>query len=561
MRELIDDLFPHRRGDGKPAYRRHQFEVIRDTLSAFDDGVDDVIVEAPTGAGKTSVAVTVARVMTRGFGEARRRARALIDDGGDVDGAMEIMAHDQAHLITSRKMLQDAYLGDDPTIVLVKGKSNYECHRRPEDFEGHFSCEDGEHIHGQLCPAHDCPYRRVREDALWSPIALHNFEGFLYQVTMGGVFAPRGLLTIDEAHGCEDRIRNFLTIDLDESLFKSLGLEWARVPDVDDMSAVDAWAMGLLAGVCERIESLRGDLASDRRHIRTNADIRRVARAMRVIRRLELMQEKLDRFHNSRLLRRPATWVASVDGGRVSLEPVDAARFVPWSLFRFGERRLHLSATFLNARGAYTRSVNLKMSRIRHITVPSGFEAERRPLILRSAGRLGQVSWAQNFPRVVQRLREILRENRGIRGVIHCTSYDMGREIKRAMGREKRLLDYDQETREAIVGDFVAGFSVEDAVLLAVSMTEGFDFKYDLCRFQVLVRVPYLVPTRCVEARKKLDPRFYGWRTALTLVQTYGRGMRSADDWCRTYVLDERFTDFVDREGDQLPGWFTEAIR
>jgi Rad3-related DNA helicase len=51
------------------------------------------------------------------------------------------------------------------------------------------------------------------------------------------------------------------------------------------------------------------------------------------------------------------------------------------------------------------------------------------------------------------------------------------------------------------------------------------------------------------------------WRTCLTLVQTYGRGMRSADDYCNTYVLDDRFDRFVKVNKGQLPGWFLESIR
>jgi Rad3-related DNA helicase len=36
--------------------------------------------------------------------------------------------------------------------------------------------------------------------------------------------------------------------------------------------------------------------------------------------------------------------------------------------------------------------------------------------------------------------------------------------------------------------------------------------------------------------------------------------MRSAEDHCLTYILDDRFPSFVDRYRSLLPDWFLEAI-
>jgi len=122
-------------------------------------------------------------------------------------------------------------------------------------------------------------------------------------------------------------------------------------------------------------------------------------------------------------------------------------------------------------------------------------------------------------------------------------------------------VSYEKRTRDSVINRFMSGWEYPDGVLMAVALTEGYDFKNDLCRFQVMVRVPYPVPGKCMKARMEKDGRFYGWRTSLTLVQTYGRGVRSKTDYCKTYVLDSRFTDFVKREDDQLPYWFLEAIK
>lgn len=576
--DLIRDLFPHRTPDGQPSFRANQFEVIRDTLAAFDDpGVTDVVAELPTGAGKTSIAVTVARVMTRGF---RRdlvpAARATVKTG-DIESGLGMLADNQAHLITSMKMLQDAYLGDDRTIKLVKGKGNYECRRGGEGglatlgaiVSGRsvdFSCSEAEDMYGRICETR-CPYRRARDEARFAPIALHNFDSFLHQVTLGGAFTPRRLLTVDEAHNAEEKIRGFMTIVVEERSFRALGMDWTPLAS-EDLDAVTDWVKTLVSGLSTRARQLADDVAMLRGEgggrIKL-ADVERLKKSVGLSKLADLLLTRLNRFMGSRNVPegvRPATWVATNEhgGSQVTLEPVDAGRFVPQALMRYGEKRLHLSATFLDDTGAYTRSVKIRSVGTRRISVPSTFPVIRRPIVVENAGKLGSRDWDKNFPRAVASVRDILDRHPDVRGVLHCTSYDMAAAFKAELN-DKRLVSYTPKSRDSVIGAFMAQAGRRDSVLLAVALTEGYDFKHDLCRFQVITRVPFIVPDKCVKARSEKDPRFYGWRTALALVQTYGRGMRAADDYCVTYVLDGRFRDFVKRERELLPKWFLEAIK
>ena len=557
--ELIHRYFPHRDERGRPSFRPYQFEVIRDTLAAFDDdAVTDVVVEAPTGAGKTSIAVTVARVMTHDFPRALSRARDTDDD----QAAFEIMAPHQAHLITSMKMLQDAYLGDDPDIKLVKGKSNYVCDRgtgqKSMDGIQRLSCDDAEQMYGRLCE-HDCPYREARRAAQWAPIALHNFDSFLNQASLGQAFGPRRLLTLDEAHNGEEKLRNFMTIVMDRAMFEDLGLRWVEPVNIKDIKSVIEWARGRLVDVKSMNDVFESELSVLRRGRQGPLEIQRMAHIVRFQRRTSMIEQRLDRFCKSSTHKRPVLWVAHMDEGKMHLEPVDAGRFVPGALLRFGEKRLHMSATFLNGNGDYTRAVCLK--RATHITVPSTFPAANRRIVVKQAGNLKMGLWKTNLVNVIGRVKEILAENRDVRGVVHCTSYNMSRDLASHL-RDQRLLFYERETRDRVVNDFISGRAAKDAVLVAVALREGYDFKDDLCRFQIIVRVPYPVNNKrgWMQARIDKDRPFYFWRTSLSLVQTYGRGVRSASDWCQTYVLDQRFHSFVNAQRHQLPGWFLEAI-
>jgi Rad3-related DNA helicase len=56
------------------------------------------------------------------------------------------------------------------------------------------------------------------------------------------------------------------------------------------------------------------------------------------------------------------------------------------------------------------------------------------------------------------------------------------------------------------------------------------------------------------------DRGWYDWNTALRLVQTYGRSVRSETDSAVTYVLDSNFTSFVRAHRELFPTYFLEAL-
>jgi len=552
--ELVNKFFPHRDDNGRPSFRKHQRRVIIEILEALDDdSVTDVVAELPTGAGKTSIAVTVARIASMNFGKNLALAREIYKR--DQTEAQELLAGDQVHMITSMKLLQDAYLGDDKNISLMKGKTNYRCRKGG-------SCDEAESIFGAMCRK-GCRYKKAKKKAHLTPIALHNFDSFLYQATLGGGFVPRRLLTIDEAHNTEEKLRGFMTMVMDRDVFDEIGVGWNPPSSFSDIDAVVEWG----GNVFRELEQRSSELEAELKAIQSAGSLAgyEQARRIRPLARLTKISQdlatKVKRFYRSSTAKIPATWISEkIDSDAFVLKPVDVGRFVPNAIHKFGEKRLHLSATFLDDVGVYGRSVRIKEKSTRRISAPSTFPVESRLITMRPCGDLGARDWKKNFQKCVSEIKKIILENKGVRGVIHCTSYVMAEEISEAIG-DKRILPYERSSRADVVGRFLSGQVADDAVLLAVSLTEGYDFKYDLCRFQVMIRVPYIVPDKCVKKRSEKDGRFYGWRTALSLVQTYGRGTRAADDFCKTYILDSRFERFCRQESDQLPKWFKEAMR
>ena len=93
-------------------------------------------------------------------------------------------------------------------------------------------------------------------------------------------------------------------------------------------------------------------------------------------------------------------------------------------------------------------------------------------------------------------------------------------------------------------------------------MHEGIDLIGDLSRFQIICKVPYpnCFDDEQLARRVEIDRPYYTWLTALKLVQSYGRSVRSPTDTADTYILDESIYKFMDDARKMLPGWFKEAV-
>ena len=94
-------------------------------------------------------------------------------------------------------------------------------------------------------------------------------------------------------------------------------------------------------------------------------------------------------------------------------------------------------------------------------------------------------------------------------------------------------------------------------------MSEGVDLPYDKCRFQIIYKVPFpYLGDKQINLRQKRDKRWYAYKTVMTIMQAYGRGMRAEDDYCTTYVLDKDILMLFKSPlyRSLIPDFFKEAI-
>lgn len=503
-------------------YRKGQREAIAAARQAFKEGKRFVVIEAPTGSGKSAIAVTLAREAA------------------------------SAYLLTAQKLLQSQYVRDFPDLAQIKGRGNYPCLVAPTHAAA-APCIAGR----RFAQCDECPYFVAKEVAMAARMAIMNYAYYLAELNYSGGFGPRQLLVLDEAHNAEAALMSFVEVTISDPMLARVGLS-ERVPSVLEEAEYFDFAEEIMPALKERSRVLE-------QQFKQGTLFGEAAAAQ--LQSKQWLDNQLSRLMLLRHSREEddVEWVierrSGQDGSSITFKPVRVASFAEPLLFGFAERTLMLSATILDP-PTYLRSLGITTDQAAIIQVESDFPPENRPIVVRPAARLTRHHLEQDLPKLAQQVSELLKQHPDDKGLIHAHSYKIASYLYKALPkaqRERVVLHWDSNGRDEALEKHIA--SPYPTVLLTPSMTEGIDLYDELSRWQVICKIPYpYLGDPQVARRKDLDPAWYDWRTCLTVVQAYGRSVRSRDDFAVTYVLDADFPAFVKRQQRRLPGWFLEAI-
>lgn len=514
----ILDCFPFK------TLRDQQKEVLDEILEAYNSGYKYLLLEAPTGFGKSPVGVCVARYFQKG------------------------------HLVTATKQLQDQYQKDFPEIPSVKGRSNFTCLLKTRDGKA-LTCAQGRCVVGLRCELkNECPYYIQKETGFKAPITIYNYSYFLSEKLHVNDIPDRDFLLLDEAHTIESEISSAMSIQLTEKSLQGLVKDFV-IPDLGSMPSNWQPFLAKTAGM----------LLEFHEHLLRNDDFLYELQ-IAAVRCQQRLNENV--FLASEFDEHPDDWVIAGreedgKGGLKSIvfKPISVDRFAS-RIFESAERKLLMSATILD-KESLCRGLGICEDSARFIRVEeSSFPVEHRPIYVAQVAWLNRNTMNENLPSIVNAIDLIMDRYPLERGVIHTTSYqqaDFIREHLTAHNSSRILASKPDEDRSQLLSRHAKRKS---GVLLSPSLYLGVDLKDELSRFQIIVKVPYpdLSDTR-VKAKMEKDPRWYDWQTALRLVQTYGRSVRSKDDYADTYVLDSTFIPFLRHHSMLFPKWFTEALR
>lgn len=498
-----------------------QLQLVLDILDAFTQA-PYVVVEAPTGTGKSGVAMAVAKLLS-----------------------------DETIIVTGTKQLQRQYAEMFPsgygteTIREITGRANHQCLIEPKDTAETAICTVGGRC--EFKGTSDCDYYAQFQLTGQTPVL--NYSMWLAQINFAGRFKEPSLVICDEAHSLEEEIRKFATCWVGDAVLHELHLDKPL-----DMRGWIAWAGSTERTFRKEVQNIRSSNPEDVPEMTPGLVLQR-RRTLRLYATCQMLLTMPD----------PDAWVSIPLSTGTQFRPVWVNTLAGRFVFRHTPRALLMSGTILS-KEMYCADLGLDPAKVQFLRVPSVFPKSNRPLYYRPVGKV-KAADELSLQRLVESVDDILASYPDQKGLIHTGSYKVANYIRDHSKFPERLWGHDGKTRISALEAFK---SDPEGVLVSPSMTTGVDLPYDLCRFQIIAKLSFPdLGDPQVKKRMKLGPdgnpnpkgqSWYNWITACTLVQTYGRGMRAIDDSCDTYLLDGNWGWFKHTVKDMLPPWFREAI-
>lgn len=484
--------------------RPDQLETISEIVDAINQGYKYIVLEAGTGTGKSAIAATLSSI------------------------------YDSSYILTVTKQLQDQYLEDFSNLSLVKGRRNFQC-RRDLDL----SCDEGKCILGEdACenPNTDCDYFMQKFNALNSKTVISNYHYMFLELNYVGDFTKRELLICDEAHNIEntlmsqlklefaiDDLKDYLKFDVtDEILFELENGDY------------DTWLIFI-----QEIRSLY------EKELDKIKDVNKI----QILEKISFIKREIgncNRFIEN-ITYDPYSWVFDYDEDYeiIEFKPLKVDNYAKNTLLDYGEVCILMSATILDYK-FFSKCLGLGEDEVYAIRRKSPFDLNRNPIKSFDGFNLSHKTIKDNAPKTLSVVKEILDRHKNEKGIIHTVSGQCKDYLIYNLNDE-RLIEHNTQNRVEQFDKFKN--SSKPLVLISPSMNEGVDLPGDLCRFQIIYKLPYPdLADKQIRLRANADEDWYNYKTALSLIQTYGRGMRSEDDYCVTYFIDSRIREFVKNE-------------
>lgn len=520
--------------------RHNQLELISEILNAFESDKRYVILEAGTGTGKSAIAATLGQILQ------------------------------PAYILTMTKQLQRQY-SDEFGYAQVKGRNNFSC----LDSGSLNSCDQGtcQTIRTSdefACPygikienntkqkdlkkdentnfynipftfksSERCPYWNQKSIAIQEPVTLLNYDYAYLELNYVQHFQKRNIMILDEAHNIEDKIMHKLELNIyNKQLQKDINQIIPK--EMMSYSQIKDW-IAFLEAIFDSYNEINTTMLTKQKADRINHTKRKIKEITENIKK------------------EPENWVVDNESESVSFKPLKINNYAEKTLFQYADKILFMSATILD-KDLFCKWLGLNPEDVYYIKSESPFKKEYRPIHMKLVGSMAKRALWHTAPKTIPVVREIMDKHKDEKGLIHTNSYKCQKYITDHI-REQRILSHTPKNREKVLEKFEK--SKNPYVLVSPSMSEGVDLPYEKCQFQIIYKVPYpYLGDKQINERKNIDPQWYAYKTIMTLMQAYGRGMRAENDHCDTYILDKNIQNLLRNKMYRhlIPKFFREAI-
>ena len=547
---LIKKVFPYEK------IREIQKETIIDIVDNFLlENKKFIIMELPTGSGKSAIAMTVARILNFELGTTNT-------------------------FLTASKQLQEQYLRDFKELVNITNSIDYECalstvSGTPRDY--HYGDENCKVASNSLCKM-KCPY--LKESNIWKSsnfrVTNFHFFGHLEKVS-GEINQDDTFFNIyDEAHNLLGitislseinfkiftlkNLKNIIEKNLNEIKIKgyprdfnfNLINEIIKIVSTLYKSKNEDGLFEIKGNLKEEINKIYKNLFKETEEIKKFIDSlkeREISFDTEVFKMVSLL-EILNKNFN--ILSYGGQFFIEKDEeeNTIIIKPFNA-KTAQKLFFRKGNLHLFLSATIGDEK-IFTEELGIENYFFKRYD--SIFPKENRPIYYLPICNFTFRNRETSIENISEFLNNLLPQFKNKRGVIHTSSYSNCEDIfNKLNSNSKERVKIPLNTKE--LKETLRDKNYD--VLLSPILFEGADLKDDLAEFQVLTKIPFpSLGENYIKTKLKYNPKWYSYQTVLKIIQSYGRGVRHENDKCDFFILDSNF----EKVRKYLPEWIKEAI-
>ena len=532
--------------------RDSQREILDAVQQKLKSGYRKIILSAPTGTGKSAVAMTLAK------------------------------SYENSFVVTSSKNLQDQYINDFEMLVPVKGKSNFPCFKSMEqngiDLQEYdvamrqgFSCEKGEceeitkEGKRQNCKFKPriqafeektfqeiiCPYYEQKYSALLADHSVWNYHSYFQTVKYNrgtyGEYLNRNISIFDEAHSIEDQIIQFVGIEIIKKHIDECKIRIESY-DLSDIKMIIQLIRDIAEFYARKVKEIR-----ESRAYRENPDYNRIRKLDGDYERFARVRSEISSDLGNFIINEPE--YKKEEFKSIIIKPLDVSKYV--KEFFITPFQIFMSATI--NRDSFCQNMGFASEEIAFVDTPrSPFPLENRKVEFLNTARLSYKCPIVDENRIWLKIDEILSKHKNQRGLILTSSRVRCENIvKNLSSKNKSRLricharNPDGKTQDDVIKEHA---NSKDGVLISSSLWQGVDLKDNLSRFQIIAKSPYPNYTeKWVESKMERYPLWYPSQTITKILQGFGRSIRSKQDWATTYVLDSAVEPLLNNSKNLVP--------
>ena len=544
------NILSHFPADSDP--RPEQIKILTGIENAISEGKKFIIVQAPTGAGKSHIAATIASM-------SRPPNAAIVDaiDSYDVyrqsaidgkylyeDEFKELPSYGVA-VTTVTKSLQQQYATLFPSAAVLKGKQNYVC-AIDEDFDCDLApCMLTPKLLAECKYENRCPMLNARRAAMKAKFGVFNYSSLL---TLPDFLKRRQFFVCDEASELEDELVKYFSCNIEYAKFKLSDLNMERLQSNLNGDAY-RWLTDLVVALRDKIKDCEQEIQKNKKNKRV------LIGQMMKYRFYKNLAEKSESVLTNWY---KAEYVTEITKDSASFTPL-YVNMLAQDFFKWSDTVILMSGTIIDHE-TYAQTLGIKKDEYAYIEVDSAFDPEKSPIYCDANFKINYKNMDTALPQLVDKALKICDHFKTDKGIIHTHTFKITEAlVKKTKGQARYLIRESGITNETLLSEH---YMREDGtVLISPSLGYGTDLKDDFGRFSIIMKTPYLpLGSERIKRLASKNQQWYEMKALVSLVQMCGRTTRSIDDHSDTFILDGTAIDLIKRNKNKMPKYFMKRL-